>query len=125
MFMFAGVNIDYGVRDFFWPLVWRGLALSSIFIPLSVATLGAIPRQEVAAAAGVYNLTRQIGGSIGIAILATFLSNRQQFHYARLAEHVGAYDPRVGILLHGMQGYMQSRGYDFVRGYQAGVALLH
>jgi DHA2 family multidrug resistance protein len=124
MFVLAHVNADWGAHDFFWPLIFRGIGLATLFIPLSVATLGSVPRSEVAAASGVYNLTRQVGGSVGIAVLATFLSRRQLFHYEVLGEHVSAWDPGVAQTLQQMQGYLQSRGYDMQHAYQGAVAML-
>jgi DHA2 family multidrug resistance protein len=66
-----------------------------MFLPLSLAAIGPIPRKDMAAATGFYNLTRQLGGSIGVAILATLLSERTAFHRAVLAEKLAASDPHV------------------------------
>jgi DHA2 family multidrug resistance protein len=68
----------------FWPLVLRGAGLGLQFVPLSLASLGTLPPRQVAQGSGLYNLCRQLGGSFGIAVLATILDRRTQFHYARL-----------------------------------------
>jgi DHA2 family multidrug resistance protein len=95
-----------------------------MFIPLSVATLGSVPRNEVAAASGLYNLTRQIGGSIGIAVLATFLDHRTQFHAQNIAAHVSAYDQRTRAFLQQIGSYAQQmHGYDAPRAAQLGIKL--
>ena len=62
-------------------------------MPLSLVALGTLPPGQVAEGAGIYNLFRQLGGSFGIAILATLLDCRQQFHSARLVEDLTVYDP--------------------------------
>jgi DHA2 family multidrug resistance protein len=67
MFSLASINPDTGASDLFWPLVFRGLGSAMMFLPLSIATLGSLPKHEVPAASGFYNLTRQLGGSFGIA----------------------------------------------------------
>src|SRR5690606_8140020 len=87
------VTSQTSAEFFFWPLMERGMGLPLMFIPLSVATLGTIPKQDVSSAAGLYNLTRQIGGSLGIALLTFILDRRFEFHFERLSESLGAYDP--------------------------------
>lgn len=59
-----------------------------MFLPLSIATLGSLPKHEVPAASGFYNLTRQLGGSLGIAALTTMLSRREAVHRAALVERI-------------------------------------
>ncbi|EDY17821.1 drug resistance transporter, EmrB/QacA subfamily [Chthoniobacter flavus Ellin428] len=61
MFSLATINPDTGAGDLFWPLVFRGLGSAMMFLPLSIATLGSVPKHEVPAASGFYNLTRQLG----------------------------------------------------------------
>jgi DHA2 family multidrug resistance protein len=64
-----------------------------MFIPLSLATLGPLPLADVSAGSGFYNLTRQMGGSIGIAILTTIVDHREAVHRSVLVEHVTALSP--------------------------------
>jgi hypothetical protein len=65
-----------------------------MFLPLSLAAIGPIPRQDVAKATGVFNLTRQLGGSIGVAVLSTVLDHRSAFHRAVLVAHTSVDDKR-------------------------------
>ncbi|WP_415910652.1 DHA2 family efflux MFS transporter permease subunit [Oleiharenicola sp. Vm1] len=89
----AQINPDTGTGSLFWPLVLRGLSTVMIFLPLSLATLGNLPKTDVAAGAGFYNLTRQMGSSIGIALITTALAHRETVHRAILAEKVSAGAP--------------------------------
>ena len=73
MWSLGYLNPETGVDQLFWPLIGRGAGTALIFLPLSIATLGGIPRHEIPAAAGLFSLTRQMGGSIGIAVLTTML----------------------------------------------------
>lgn len=84
-----------GADDLFWPLIVRAAGTVLLFLPLQLAALTPIPREEIAHATGVYNLFRQLGGSIGIAILTFLLDERSRFHHARLAESVVSTDPDV------------------------------
>ncbi|MDP9035864.1 MAG: DHA2 family efflux MFS transporter permease subunit [Myxococcota bacterium] len=84
-----------GAEDLFWPLIIRAFGTVLMFLPLSMATLGPIPKKEVAAATGFFSLTRQLGGSAGVAILATVLAQRQAFHRTVLVEKLASWDPKV------------------------------
>ncbi len=61
-----------------------------MFLPLSLATLGNIPKEDISKATGFYSLTRQLGGSIGVALLTTLLTRRENFHRSVLIEKVSA-----------------------------------
>lgn len=67
------------------PQILRGLAMGGMFVPLSTATLRSLPPAEVAKGAGLYNLCRQLGGSLGIAALTTLLDHRADVHRTALA----------------------------------------
>ena len=58
----------------------RGLAMGWIFTPLSTIALSGIPRDRMAQASGLFNVLRQIGGSFGVALMGTLLTNRTIFH---------------------------------------------
>ncbi|HTB79543.1 MAG TPA: DHA2 family efflux MFS transporter permease subunit [Opitutaceae bacterium] len=91
--LLSGINPDTGVRSLFWPLMLRAIGSVCMFLPLSLATLGSLPRDKVAAGAGFYNLTRQLGSSIGIAVITTVLSHREAVHRAGLVEKISVYRP--------------------------------
>ncbi|WP_437284116.1 DHA2 family efflux MFS transporter permease subunit [Sorangium sp. So ce406] len=104
--MLASMNPQTSGDDLFWPLIVRSVGTTFMFLPLSLAALGPIPRKDIAAATGFYNLTRQLGGSIGVALLSTLLVRRQAFHEAVLAEKLVSNDPmtieRVDLLTRAM-----------------------
>ncbi len=81
--------------DLAWPLVVRSFGTVMMFLPLSMAALGPIPKKDVAASTAIYNLTRQLGGSIGVALLSTLLDNRQTLHRASVVAHLSITDPAV------------------------------
>ena len=125
MFFLAQVNINTSAHSLFWPLLVRGLGMGCMFIPLSVATLGPIPKPELGAASGFFNLTRQIGGSIGIALLATVLAKRETYHYDVLIQHVSPYSPVAQQYLSGAQSYLAGRGFDMTTAKQAAIAMIN
>ena len=95
-----------GWWDLFWPQIGRGVAMGLMFSPLSVATLRALPPADVLQGSGLYNLFRQTGGSLGIAILATLIDQRGSIHRAYLAESLSPFaqatQERLALLAAGL-----------------------
>jgi len=77
---------------FVWPRVTLGIGMGLTFIPLTMMTLSHIPRQHMTEATSLYNLLRNMGGSVGIAFTTTVIARRSQFHQSRLAEHLSPFD---------------------------------
>lgn len=74
-------------------LILRGFGLGFLFVPLNQVAFATLKPQELQQAAGLISLTRQLGGSFGIAILATYLTNQGHFHAARVSEKLTAANP--------------------------------
>jgi DHA2 family multidrug resistance protein len=73
--MLGALNVNAGYWDVFWPRLIQGFALGFLFVPLTTITLNDVPIHEMAGATGVFTLLRQLGGSLGIAILTTLLTH--------------------------------------------------
>jgi DHA2 family multidrug resistance protein len=84
-----------GADDFFWPLIWRGVGLGLIFVPLTNATIADLSPKDLAQGTGMFNLFRQLGGSLGIAIMTTLLSHVTQVQQTYVTEHVAAGSPET------------------------------
>jgi len=110
--------------DLFWPLVVRSFGTVLMFLPLSMAALGSIPKEDVAAATGLFNLTRQLGGSVGVAILSTLLGTRTTFHRAVLVDHMGVTSPDVQARLSGLTAMFASKGADSITATQRALTML-
>jgi DHA2 family multidrug resistance protein len=82
----AILTTDVGYWDLAWPQVWQGVGFSLLFAALSTAALSAVPREIMTAATGLYNVVRQVMGSIGIALAATLLTHSEATYHAVLAE---------------------------------------
>jgi DHA2 family multidrug resistance protein len=100
------VTGESGANDFFWPLIGRGAGLGLMFVPLTTITLAELDTRELAQGTGLYNFFRQLGGSFGIAAIATLIARYTAQNRAMLAEHLGRTDPatlaRVEMLTRGM-----------------------
>ena len=100
----GGINQQSGYWDVFWPRALQGFAIGFIFVPLSTATLGEITRDKMANATGIYTLIRQLGGSLGIAILQLLQIRYQDNAYAQLASGVTAANPNVERYVRDLHG---------------------
>jgi DHA2 family multidrug resistance protein len=100
-----------GEPNMYWPMMLRSVGTALMFMPLSMATLGPIPKKDISAASGFYNLTRQLGGSIGVALLSTLLERREAFHRAVIVEKITSGDPQVIARVAGYTARFLGLGY--------------
>jgi MFS transporter, DHA2 family, multidrug resistance protein len=122
--LLAHMNPNTGTESLFFPLVLRGLATVMMFLPLSLATLGSLPKRAVAAGSGFYNLTRQMGSSIGIAVITTLLAHREGVHRAVLVEKVTSFSPETTQRLQLLTGMFIQRSGDPVAAHQQALGVL-
>lgn len=93
MFLMQGLNLQGSFWNYTWPRIVLGFGLAMTFVPLTTVTLASISREEMGNATGMFNLLRNIGGSVGIAMAATLLARFQQFYQTNLVAHVNPYNP--------------------------------
>ena len=86
--LLGGLTVQAGYWDVFWPRLIQGFALGFLFVPLTTISLADVPRAELAGATGVFTLLRQLGGSLGIAILTTMLTHQTAVAWNVLASGV-------------------------------------
>ena len=86
--LLGGLSVQAGYWDVFWPRVVQGFALGFLFVPLTTISLGDVPVARLAGATGVFTLLRQLGGSLGIAILTTLLTHQTAVAWNNLAAGV-------------------------------------
>jgi MFS transporter, DHA2 family, multidrug resistance protein len=122
MFQLAEITPQTGTEDLFMPLLTRGAFTVLMFLPLSIATLGPLPKHLISAGSGFYNLMRQLGGSVGIAILTTILDRREAFHQFVLNSDLNAYDLNTNERLDELTALFQSQGSDPIAAQQQAMA---
>jgi DHA2 family multidrug resistance protein len=93
MWLLSRMTLASGPEETFWPLILRGVGLGLIFVPLTGATMAEMKDHQLAQGTGMFNLTRQLGGSLGIAIMATLLTRFTAEKKSMLTEHVTTMDP--------------------------------
>jgi len=114
--MMGGLNGQADFADTMTPRIIQGLALGFLFVPLTTLTLSSVSREKMSGATGVYTLIRQLGGSLGIAILQFYETRREDSAYASLATGMTRGNEALANLLHGAtsQSQMLSNTYEMV-----------
>jgi DHA2 family multidrug resistance protein len=95
MYLTAGLTNQASFGELLVPQALRGFALMFCYLPANLLALGTTPPDKLKNAAGLYNLTRDLGGAIALAVLGTVLSVRLQFHWNRLIEDINLARPAV------------------------------
>jgi DHA2 family multidrug resistance protein len=106
------MSADYAHDQLVLPNAVRGLGMPFIMVPLNIIATAGIEREQVGSASGLLNVLRNLGGSVGISSLATFITVRQHFHSNRVVEAVSLYDPNTVERLDGLQQYFAGLGAD-------------
>lgn len=106
------LNLQAGYWDIFWPQLAQGAAMALLFVPLTTVAMDAIPRERMGNATSLFNLMRNIGGSIGIAMTGTMLARNQQTTTSILGSHVSAYDPATQATFARMRAAFMAAGAD-------------
>jgi DHA2 family multidrug resistance protein len=121
IYLFGKINLEISISSIVWPNIISGFAMGFIFVPLTTMALGTLTNQQMGNASGVFNLMRNTGGSVGIAIVTTMLARGAQTHQAMMVAHLTPYDPafqqRVGELAgHATPGFATQQAYAGIYG---------
>jgi DHA2 family multidrug resistance protein len=100
MWNFAPITHDWGWRELLLPQGLRGFAQQFAVAPAVTLTLGSLAPERLKFASGLFNLMRNLGGAIGIAVCGTLLNGRTNLHFERLASHLTTANPALASVLH-------------------------
>jgi len=125
MYLMRGFTLETSYWDFVWPRVILGVGLAMLFVPLTTVTLSSITREEMGNATGLFNLLRNIGGSVGIAVAATLLARYAQFYQNTLVDGVTPYSPVARQQLELLKQGTMIRGADAFTAEKTALALLY
>jgi DHA2 family multidrug resistance protein len=102
----AELTSEWGYWEMFLPQAVRGLSLMFCFVPINAVALGHLPPDKVQNASGLYNLMRNLGGAIGLAVINTNLTHRLDHHMVRLSEHLTTARTAATAMLDGLSTYL-------------------
>jgi len=117
------LSVDY------WGLVWprfvQGFGMGFLFLPLTTLSISTIPKARLPNATAAFNLIRNMGGSIGVAMATTLLVRRSQFHQATLVAHVDVWDPETAEKLSRWASIFTGQGNDVFTAKSRATAMLY
>ena len=88
----AHLSLDLTPWILFWPLFFSGVSIAFMFVPLNTLALGALKPEQIGNATGIFNLMRNVGGSVGISMVTTFVARLAQAHQTTLVANLTPYD---------------------------------
>ncbi len=110
MWELSRLSLNVGFWNFWWPLMVQGAALGFVFVPLTTVTNDPIPNERMGNATSLFNLMRNIGASIGIAIVQTYQFRKEQVHIHYLGAHVYPSSATAQQFLQSMKAYFMQQG---------------
>jgi len=119
------MTLESGTWDIFWYQINQGFGMAFLFVPLTTLTMEPIPKEETGYATSLYSVMRNIGSSMGISFVTTWLARRSQFHQDVLSANVTPGNLQTQQMLQGMTRFMQFRGFDMATATQKADALLY
>ena len=91
-YVLAQLSLDLTPWILFWPLFFSGVSIAFMFVPLNTLALGALKPEQIGNASGIFNLMRNVGGSVGISMVTTLTARFAQFHQTNLVARLTPYD---------------------------------
>jgi MFS transporter, DHA2 family, multidrug resistance protein len=125
MFQMANFDLQIDFRSAVIARIVQGFGLGFLFVPINTVAFSFISKEKTNAAAGIINLARNIGGSTGIAIVATLLARRSQFHQNVLSAHMTPLDETFSQAFQQAQQYLIRQGADAATAATKAYALLY
>jgi DHA2 family multidrug resistance protein len=109
-FLNLAITPDYAGDQLFVPNLVRAVGQALVLTPLSSLATGGIERENAGSASAMFNMMRNLGGSIGIAVLETFVSKREQFHSSIITAHVSLLDEATRQRIASLQRHFMNGG---------------
>jgi MFS transporter, DHA2 family, multidrug resistance protein len=104
----GNLTTDISPTSLNWPIIISGFSLGFVFVPLSTVSLGGLRPDQVGNGSGLFNLLRNVGGSVGISLVNTILARHEQLHRTELSRHLATssygLQQRIAQLTHVLTG---------------------
>jgi MFS transporter, DHA2 family, multidrug resistance protein len=114
--MLTGMTAEWDFKELLVPQILRGLSLMICMVPINNLALGTLPPDKMKGASGLYNLMRNLGGAVGLAMINTLLSDRRALHFERLREAVNWGSSEALRQMNLMAQNLNAQGYDGAKG---------
>jgi len=123
--MLSHINLGISMGAVVWPNFWNGFGGGFVFVPLTTLAMGRLRKEEMGNAAGIYNLVRNIGGSIGIAALTANQVRGAQMHQSYMGANLNASNPVVQNAIQGLVARFQAGGADAVLAHREAMGAMY
>ena len=121
----TGLNLEASYTDFVVPRMILGVGLAFLFIPLNLIAYSYLPPEKNNKASSLTNLFRNLGGSFGVAFVATMLARRSQFHQSTLVSHISVYDKSAVTMLENIRQTLIAAGVSSTEAPQQALATIY
>jgi DHA2 family multidrug resistance protein len=109
-FMNIYMTTNYAADQLFWPNIVRAVGQALVFAPLSAVATAGIEAENAGSASGLFNMMRNLGGAVGIAMLQTFLTKREQYHSNVLTQSVSMLEQATRTRIEQLTQYFMNHG---------------
>jgi DHA2 family multidrug resistance protein len=124
-FGYSRMNLQSGTWDIFWYQINQGVGMAFIFVPLTTLTMAPIPKADTGYATSLYSVARNIGSSVGVSFVTTWVARRSQFHQSVLVAHVTPSSLRTVQMLAQSRAMFLHHGSDWVTAGRQSLSLLY
>ncbi len=124
-FGYSTMSLQSGTWDIFWHQINQGVGMAFVFVPLTTLTMDPISRQDTGYATSLYSVMRNIGSSVGISFVTTWLARRSQYHQTILIARVNPYNEQFRSLQRQAAGLFLRRGSDPVTAGNQAMAVIY
>ena len=125
MYRLSELSLQTGFWTFVTVWTFSRAGMPFLFVPINVMAFAYVPREKTNSATGLINLTRNLGGSVGISLVAAAQSHLAQVSQSSLAGHVTAINPLYAARVHNLQSALQAAGSDPTQAARQAQALLY
>src|SRR3954462_956006 len=119
------LSTEMGREHFFWPLILRGVGIASLSVPLTTLAVSGLQGRDLAQGAALNNMMRQLGGSFGIALINTYVTNRAFINRSFLTGNVSVFDYATQERLTLLTAAFQQGSATLIEAQQRSVAILN
>jgi DHA2 family multidrug resistance protein len=124
-FGYSTMNLSSGTWDIFLHQINQGVGQTFLFLPLTILTMDPIPKEDTGYATSLYSVMRNIGSSMGISFVTTWVARRSQFHQDRLSADVSVFNPLTQQAIDQARQMFMRGGADWATATQRATASLY
>jgi len=124
-FGYSHMNLQSGTWDIFLHQINQGMGMAFVFVPLTTLAMEPIPKPETGYATSLYSVVRNVGSSMGVSFVTTFVARRSQFHQSVLAANITRSSGPVQQFLQNLTGAFFNSGCDRATAQHRSIDLLY